>query len=621
MACYRRLTISEDRRLLGKVFKHLLEPEFADDARDRMPRSACSVLFIGVLLALTLLQVVETAQAQQDKLGSDVSTPASFTPAMDGKGPQESSQEVLTFKKQVNLVVVPVVVLDKKGKAVGSLERQDFQIFDDGKLQSISTFSIERGDRAHRSSVLGNMPTDKVLGPAPSHFLVYLFDDVHLHAGDLMQVRVAAKKHLASGMGPNDRAAVFTTSSDVTLKFTNDKAQLSQAMDRIKPGFSSGGRHCPYMNYYLAQKIMDEFGGSMHPAWDGATDDVWNCLFNRSEHLELEARQEALDAARQEVQVGNENTRRALLAIQNAVRRLAAMPGTRTLILISPGFQTGDDHVEQNTAISLATERNIVINALDARGLYTGIPGVDSENGPSTTLAAQLEDPINRQGLFLQTNVMAELTDGTGGKFFRDNNDLLGGFDQLATPPESIYVLAFRPDSLKKGGQYHRLKIVVGKNHDWTVQARRGYYETAGTGGPEKLLYKELEQALFSHEEIRTLPIALKAEYSKKDGSNRELSVTTRIDLSGINFHKVNNTNVDDLTVVCGLFDLNGNYLQGKKREISLRLADDVLKQFTDGMNVKTTFDVESGAYLIRVVVRDSGNGLLSTVNASGLVQ
>jgi hypothetical protein len=120
---------------------------------------------------------------------------------------------------------------------------------------------------------------------------------------------------------------------------------------------------------------------------------------------------------------------------------------------------------------------------------------------------------------------------------------------------------------------------------------------------------------------MRTLPIALKAEYLKKDGPNRELSVTTHVDVSGIHFRKVNNTNVDDLTLVCGLFDINGNYLQGKKREIALRLTDDALKQLTDGMNVTTTFDVEPGAYLIRVVVRDSGDRLLSAVNGAGLIQ
>ena len=543
----------------------------------------------------------------------------------DKNGLLNPTEEVLTFKKRVNLVVVPVVVRDKEGKAVGSLKREDFRLFDDGKVQSISTFNIETngpaGERTRQGSVLDNPPVDKVAGPSPSHFFAYLFDDVHLHTGDLMQVRVAAKKHLESGMGPNDRAAVFTTSGDVTLGFTDDKAQLTQSMERMKPGLVGGGTKCPYMNYYLAKKVVSESeSGSVSPAWDGATDDTWNCFFSRAKNLEDKARELALNAARQEMQSGNANTRRALLAIETAVRRLAAMPGARTLVLVSPGFQIDDDHVEQNSAITLANERNIVINALDARGLYTGINSADMGEAASTLMARQLEEPINLQGLWLQTNVMVELAAGTGGKFFHDNNDLFGGFNQLATPPEYVYMLAFRPEILKQGGRYHRLKVAVAKNRGWTIQARGGYYESAGAGDPEKMLSEELGKALFSREEMRTMPIVLKTGYLKKDGSSRELSVTTHLEISGIHFRKVDNKNVDDLTLVCGLFDLNGSYLQGKKQEISLRLEEDVLQQLTEGMNVKTTFDVEPGAYQIRVVLRDSGDQLLSAVNGSGFI-
>lgn len=328
----------------------------------------------------------------------------------------------------------------------------------------------------------------------------------------------------------------------------------------------------------------------------------------------------ALDAARQAVEAGDADTRKSLLAIQLIVRRLAAMPGSRTLVLVSPGFQTGDDYLEQDVAIDLATKQNIVINALDARGLYTGIREADND-GPSTLESTEAEEPFNRKARILQSGVMAELADGTGGKLFRDSNDLAGGFDQLATPPEYVYVLGFNPENLKKGGSYHRLKVAVARRHGWTVQARPGYYATTGTNAPEKLLSAELEQALFSHDEVHSMPVTLKEEYTSQGGPNRELYVITHIDLSGVHFHKVNQANVDDLILVCGLFDINGNYLQGKKKNLSLHFASDVLNRMTEGMNVKTTFDVKPGAYLIRVVVRDSGDGLLSTVNGSGFIQ
>src|ERR1700761_3972781 len=49
-----------------------------------------------------------------------------------------------TFSTKVNLVMVPVVVRDGKGKAIGTLQKEDFQLFDKGKPQVISKFSIEK---------------------------------------------------------------------------------------------------------------------------------------------------------------------------------------------------------------------------------------------------------------------------------------------------------------------------------------------------------------------------------------------------------------------------------------------------------------------------------------------
>ena len=49
-----------------------------------------------------------------------------------------------TFKARVNLVMVPVVVRDKQGHAVGGLHQEDFQLFDKGKPQYIARFSVEK---------------------------------------------------------------------------------------------------------------------------------------------------------------------------------------------------------------------------------------------------------------------------------------------------------------------------------------------------------------------------------------------------------------------------------------------------------------------------------------------
>src|ERR1039458_7460603 len=55
-----------------------------------------------------------------------------------------TKEATISFTSRVNLVSVPVVVRDSKGRAVGGLEKDDFQLLDSGKPQIVAGFSVEK---------------------------------------------------------------------------------------------------------------------------------------------------------------------------------------------------------------------------------------------------------------------------------------------------------------------------------------------------------------------------------------------------------------------------------------------------------------------------------------------
>jgi len=148
-----------------------------------------------------------------------------------------------TFKVNVKLVVVRVVVRDSQGRAVGNLQREDFQVFDKGKPQVISQFEQEQPGSSATKTVhkaddnsgasTGDASARAVSATAmPERFVAYLFDDVHLEFGDLAHAREAAEHHF-SALRPTDRAAIFTTSGQTILDFTDDRAKLHETLNRL----------------------------------------------------------------------------------------------------------------------------------------------------------------------------------------------------------------------------------------------------------------------------------------------------------------------------------------------------------------------------------------------------
>jgi hypothetical protein len=89
------------------------------------------------------------------------------------------------------------------------------------------------------------------------------------------------------------------------------------------------------------------------------------------------------------------------------------------------------------------------------------------------------------------------------------------------------------------------------------------------------------------------------------------------VDVKKMHFQKAEGRNLNNLTIVSGLFDRNGKFITGNQKVLEMHLKDDTLAyRLGSGITVKSSFDVKPGSYLVRLVVRDA-QGQLSAANGA----
>ncbi len=279
------------------------------------------------------------------------------------------------------------------------------------------------------------------------------------------------------------------------------------------------------------------------------------------------------------ISLGERESRLDLSVLKDVIRRLSATPGSRNVILVSPGFYlTSEMRTEEAELLDRAIRANVTLSSLDVRGVYTVIPGGDaSQTGRMTAAATNLLMLMQQNSMSADSDVMAELADATGGQFFHNDNGLFEGFRQLVAQPEYIYILGFSPQNLKLDGARHALKVALKNPKGFDLQARSAYYAPNHAVNLEQQAKEEIQEAVFSRDEIQDLPVDLNLQYARAGGVMVKLNVLAKVNIKQLRFRKADERNFNTLTVVSSVFDRNGNFVAGIERIVELRLRDQTL--------------------------------------------
>jgi VWFA-related protein len=402
---------------------------------------------------------------------------SAFPAAQQANEPQNAPPRL---EVNVDRVLVPVVVRDKQGRAVGDLKKEDFQLFDNDKPRPVSAFTVEKRGVAETNA--GASAQSGAQPQAQRRFIVFLFDDMHLSAEDLARVQKAGMNALDEALSGSNFAAVVSTSLKTNSGLTRDRAKLQSALMSLQPRahYLSDSTDCPRIEYYQADLIVNKNDGA---ALQDAVRQVSSCNPGMNLKYELSAAETMADsAAKRVLSMGRQDVLATYASIGQYLRGMANLPGQRTLILVSPGFLPIEQEslTAESRIMDLAAQSNVTISALDARGLYAAELDA-SQQSPSLQTAnraggsVQDQSGYHRTAMSLAEGSMASLADGTGGTFFHSSNDLDAGLKSLAEAPEYVYLLELSLDNVKPDGAYHRLRVKLDRE-GLELQARRGYF-------------------------------------------------------------------------------------------------------------------------------------------------
>ncbi len=547
------------------------------------------------------------------------------------------------FRTESRLVQLEIVVRDTKGRPIAGLQKNDFIVLDSGTRRDLTAFSVQSSS-ASRSSIMkravspeetasrANAPS-REQNHAAGRSLLLFFDDTNTYPGDLAHAKLGARRFVKEAVEEGDRLAVFSTSAGKVLDFSGDAPKILATIAAVQshPRMSPGGlAPCPRITPYEAYRILNNDAMAMQAKVEeachcagGPTCDVSNLrpdeLLNPTSRTVnnyytsgpplsslIDAVKTQADQTWNQARIVSEVT---LDGIRKAIEELAQSPGTRILLLASAGFLSGTLEYEEDQIINRAVEMRVVINSLDAKGLYA-----ESPTRPLTELSEMTEVPIATLVYEARTlgerldsvdAVLAKFAESTGGLFFRNNNNLDLGFYELGVAPEVSYLLAFSP---AEDGKYHKVTVEFTTPHQYLVQARPGYLAPSRNANQQN--GESIDREVGRTEAVHRLRATTRVRVVPPSKPDQPITIETTLDPQALPFQQQQDRRVEKLTFIAALFTGDGAFVTGKRAQMDLALKPDTFQKIAKtGMKTSMTLNAASGTYRLRIIVQEGVRG------------
>ena len=511
-------------------------------------------------------------------------------PAMAQTTPTDDKDDVVRIT--TNLVQVDAVVT-KDGKPVTGLTANDFEIYEDGKKQAITSFAYISNvsakpattpEKSHEKTSGSLAPPPAITRDAPRRTIALVVDDLGLSAESMTYARRAVRKFVAEQMQPNDLVAILRTGTQVGAlqQFTNDKRLLTRAVDQLR----------------------------------------WNVCSRAGINV--------LPAAGSPAYAGCRHSYASTLSqLRAIVEAMGELPGRKSLILMSDSVpiqnqelqpyeyegvpdSAGEDWVYRrglNKIAERAIRSSVVIYAVDTQGLQvTGPTAADQYSGNIYQVMAQMRNVMGTRSRLLQDRRAGGdmLARQTGGFQIRNSNDYQ--FDRIMEDQSGYYLLGYRPTDETFNKRFHHIKAKI-KKSGMSVRTRFGFYgvseEDVKLRLPSPAQMTNL--ALMSPFRAQNLEFELASFFTNDQTQGSLIRSFMYLDANDLTFKPVNDRKQTSLEIHGVIFGDNGIPLEKVTHGVTLSLKEaEYEKALREGLRLR--FDMPAkrpGAYQVRIAIRE----------------
>ena len=555
---------------------------------------------------------------------------------------QQTSADVpsITIRANTRLVVVDVVVTDKKGQPVTGLKAEDFTVEENGKKQKIAVF-VPPGSNGSKPQpsppgILSNHPEN--VGPA-GVATVLLLDAANSPFRDQAYARFQMLKYVLEQTQGGHSMAVFTLDDQVRVlqQFTSDPQVLMTAIKNFKP----------QEQILTASPPVPESHGITSGLNRGGNGGL--AIVTAVGSAQVAVQQFA------DMQVGYNLQRRTEITIQamkELSRILGGLPGRKNVVWLTaslpfdlipedrnmtdaelladlPG-QGRQRPVTLNAAGTYAEEArqlhaqdikdaesqlasaDIAIYPVDLTGLMSGMEGSANQGG-SVFADTAISDRFASTLSFQQASqgTMREVAEQTGGKAYINQNEIKDGIALAVSDEKASYSIGYYPENKKWDGKFRNLRVKLAQG-DTQVRYRKGYFAIE----PAPTKKSNFEQDVASALQVDTPATQISFMAQAKSTDPGKVRVVFLVDAHTLSAEDSGGNRKMNVALYAALYDSYGKNLGTRSIKVDRAFDAATYQQILDkGMMVPIDMDVPAGAKELRLAVLDNKTGFIGTVS------